>query len=88
MELMTDLNDGVRPRSERKDDWQMFSCPLAAWKHKGGHDNNPSFGILIADERESIFHCCSGKTKGPLPYLVLLLSDYTGEDYEDLEDEV
>jgi len=87
-ELMTELNGGVRPRSERKDDWLMFSCPLAEWKHAGGHDHNPSFGILITDERESLFHCFGCKAKGPLPYLIHLLEEYTGEDYTDLEDEI
>lgn len=88
MELMTELNGGVRPRSERKDEWEMFSCPLAEWKHKGGRDNNPSFGILVTDDRESLFHCFGCKVKGPLPYLVHLLEDFTGEDYTDLEDEI
>jgi len=85
---MTELNGGVRQRSERKDDWLMFSCPLAEWKHAGGHDNNPSFGILITDERESLFHCFGCKKKGPLPYLIHLLEEYTGEDYTDLEEEI
>lgn len=86
--LMADLNGGVRQRSERKDDWEMFSCPLARWTHAGGHDNNPSFGVLITDERESLFHCFGCKKKGPLPYLIRLLEEYTGESYSDLEEEV
>ncbi len=85
---MMELNDGVPQRSERKDDWLMFSCPLAEWKHAGGQDNNPSFGILITDARESLFHCFGCKAKGPLPYLIHLLEEHSGEDYTDLEDEI
>ncbi len=33
------------------------TCPLARWRHKGGHDLNPSFGISIDPDRESRFRC-------------------------------
>lgn len=31
--------------------WVVLSCPLATWRHEGGKDSNPSFGIRIDDAR-------------------------------------
>jgi hypothetical protein len=45
------------------------SCPLAEWKHGGGHDNNPSFGIKIA--KKGPCNCKSCGWHGNLVDLVL-----------------
>lgn len=33
-----------------REGWVTTACPLAAWNHGGGVDNNPSFGIRIGDD--------------------------------------
>lgn len=47
-----------------KDEWQDVRCPLAAYKHNGGVDNNPSFGVSRNDTGESICKCWSCGFKG------------------------
>ena len=39
------------------DEWVNSSCPLASVLHKGGRDERPSFGILINNSGESLYHC-------------------------------
>jgi hypothetical protein len=39
-------------------DWLRCSCPLAAWRHAGGSDSNPSFGLRIdVQSRVNCFAC-------------------------------
>lgn len=46
-----------------RSDWITLQCPLAFWRHQGGTDNNPSFGISIGDDP---------------PHCVCLACGYTG----------
>jgi len=46
--------------------WVVASCPFAFWKHSGGTDKNPSFGVRIAPGKTSHFHCFSCNTSGDL----------------------
>lgn len=41
------------------DEWVNSSCPLASVLHKGGRDERPSFGILVNNDGESLYHCFS-----------------------------
>ena len=53
------------------DEWVNSSCPLASVLHKGGKDERPSFGILINDSGESLYHCFTCcPTAAPLSGLV------------------
>lgn len=53
------------------DEWVNSSCPLASVLHKGGRDERPSFGILINDKGESLYHCFTCcPTAAPLSGLV------------------
>ncbi|QZI85711.1 DNA primase [Stenotrophomonas phage Summit] len=45
----------------RKGEWVTGTCPLAPFTHKGGTDNNPSFGIKIGGHSPfNCFACDSG----------------------------
>lgn len=75
---------GPNTKMERKGEWVMMPCPLAPWRHSGGSDSKPSFGIHIEDEDSSFFHCFTCKSKGPISWFLKLMERYTGEDYQAL----
>lgn len=66
--------------------WMGSTCPLAPWRHAGGRDTHPSFGIRIAPgriSRCSCFACHYEEVKsGDLLYLLWYLSARTGRDLE------
>jgi DNA primase len=68
--------------------WVRTTCPFAAWRHDGGHDTHPSFGVHIEEDGTSIFNCFGCKAKGPLVYLLNLMERYTGEDYKELRRDI
>jgi 5S rRNA maturation endonuclease (ribonuclease M5) len=45
--------------------WLNALCPLAPYKHAGGVDKRPSFGVSISDEQRSVYYCfgCSPEPK-------------------------
>lgn len=45
--------------TQLRDNWVNCSCPFAKYNHKGGTDNNPSFGICINTTGESTYKCWS-----------------------------
>lgn len=49
-------------------DWVNCHCPLAPWRHGGGTDRNPSFGVRIepGDSRVWCFSCHFGGTQTSL----------------------
>lgn len=51
---------------EANGEWSVCRCPLAPWRHAGGKDSNPSFGIKIAksnvDTRYNCFTCGGGSS--------------------------
>ena len=40
-----------------EEDWARCSCPMSAWSHFKGRDENPSFGIVANETGESAYHC-------------------------------
>lgn len=56
--------------------WVNCSCPFAKWRHKGGHDNNPSFGISIAPNGTSVFKCWSCGLVGDIAMLLMKIQYY------------
>jgi len=64
-------------------EWVMTNCPLSAYLHEGGTDNNASFGIKVNPHDSSVFHCFTCKAKGVLKTLLEDLGEYTGEDYSE-----
>lgn len=70
---------GVRECNERFG-WLVSRCPLAQWRHEGGRDGKPSFGISLDESRQTYWNCfgCSDR---PQPIETLLHSWwlYTGK---------
>ena len=79
---------GHTHKVNQEGEWLMTTCPLAPWRHQGGHDTHPSFGVHIEDDDTSIFNCFSCKAKGTLSYLAHLMEGYTGEDYRELRKDI
>lgn len=75
---------GVHGNVHKQGDWVMSTCPVAPWRHDGGQDNSPSFGVHIAPHDVSISNCFTCGTKGPLAYLARLMEEYTGASYKSL----
>lgn len=75
---------GVNTMMVDQERWVSICCPLAAWRHPGGHDNNPSAGISVKPNSTSIFNCFTCHKKYPLNGLLSDLERYTGEDWGDL----
>lgn len=63
----------------------MSCCPLSPYEaaHNYRQERNPSFGISVHDDNTSIFHCFTCHREGPLTFLLTLLGERTGEDYEE-----
>lgn len=68
--------------------WMSMRCPLAPWKHRSGRDSRPSAGISIHEHNTSVYNCMTCHTSVPLHGLVKLYADYTGEDLDDLIQEL
>ncbi len=72
---------GVPTRlAQRRTGWYIAPCPLAPWRHDGGQDRSPSFGIKIADSGLSTFNCFSCGARGELVELVTQLRAYNVEE--------
>ena len=52
------------PNIKVEGEWVQAPCPLAFARHKSGRDSNPSFGIHIAEDERSGYHCFSCGLKG------------------------
>ena len=50
--------------------WVKASCPLAFARHASGKDSNPSFGIRIEPQGQSICNCFACNVKGSLSTLL------------------
>lgn len=58
-------------------EWARCSCPLAAYTHFKGSDENPSFGVKVNEKGESGFHCFTCRS-GKLFDLVHIMNFTTG----------
>lgn len=75
---------GLNPKMEaNKRGYVETCCPFAAWKHEGGSDSSPSFGIKIVEGGVSMAFCFSCKSGGPSRDWVseLQLLGYGAEDW-------
>ena len=79
---------GREPAGQTINGWYTTHCPLAEWTHPSRRDRHPSFGVLLQEERESIFHCFTCGEKGRLSWLVRRYAHFSGEDFSHLLDEV
>lgn len=88
------INDIVRdvfgPNTETKviNGWVSMRCPLAQWTHTTGRDSRASAGISIQENNTSVFNCMTCKTKVPLQGLIKKFAEFTGEDLDELIDEL
>ena len=55
-------------------DWVNCSCPLAKWKHAGGKDKKPSFGILMTKDGKLSYNCFACGSSGSIFKLVHTLT--------------
>ena len=67
---------GSRKQPAGRSGWVIGSCPFAEWRHSGGVDRHPSFGIKVNDKGRSEYHCFSCNSHGDLEDLVLELRGY------------
>lgn len=79
---------GREPSGQTINGWYTTQCPLAEWTHPGRRDRHPSFGVLLQEDRESIFNCFTCGEKGRLSWLVRRYARFSGEDFSHLLDDV
>lgn len=84
------VRDVMGPNTEMIDttNWVSIPCPLAPWTHEKRRDSNPSAGISVKESGASIFNCFTCHRRGPVPWLLRLLSDKTGENYSGMADSI
>lgn len=67
------------PSVQKRTGWIVSSCPLAPWRHRGGLDRSPSFGVRIKPLGISRFNCFSCGAHGELVDLVREFSTHNGQ---------
>lgn len=75
-------------KTEQINGWIGLKCPLATWTHEKGKDVKASAGISIQENGVSIFNCFTCSNKMPIHGLLRKYSKYTGEDLDDLIEEL
>jgi hypothetical protein len=80
--IMHDLS--VPLVTSRRKGWMDGVCPLAEWRHVGGVDRHPSFGVKVEPGGISAYHCYTCKAHGRISSLARVLGHYRGKDYTDL----
>lgn len=63
--------------------WMNIRCPFAPWRHQGGRDNTPSFGVTINEDGRSHYKCFSCQSKGRLAQLPSQLGALRKRDYSE-----
>lgn len=61
--------------------WYQSTCPLAGSTHKGGKDENPSFGVNVSGGKNG-FRCFACARHGSLTDLLMLLQHRYGQSCE------
>ena len=74
-------------RIEGNGEWVNGECPFAPWRHEGGHDDRPSFGVHV-EYGTSWFYCHGCHSTGKLHELYTELGVLRGEDYRAHRDAV
>lgn len=68
--------------------WLSMQCVLAPWTHQTGKDSKKSAGISIHDNAVSVFSCFTCGNKMPIHGMLRKYAGYTGEDLDDLIEEL
>lgn len=71
---------GLVPEGRQHGSWITIRCPFAMWRHDGGEDRNPSFGVATT-HGDSQVHCLACQYAGRLSSLALELV-MTNRNYE------
>ena len=62
-------------KPDRRGGWMDSTCPMAPYRHTGGVDKHPSFGISIHDNGESKYKCFTCGAAGLLIKLLWRIED-------------
>ena len=68
--------------------WVSMRCPISQWTHERGRDSKPSAGISIKPNSISVFNCFTCGNKMPLHGLLRKYANFSGEDLDDLIEEL
>jgi hypothetical protein len=68
--------------------WVSMRCPLARWTHERGKDGRASAGVSIQANSASVFNCFTCGNKMPLQGMLRKYANFTGEDLDDLIEEL
>ncbi|MEG1121192.1 MAG: hypothetical protein RSE62_03215 [Citrobacter sp.] len=79
---------GRNTQMEDIGEWVSIRCPLSPWTHERGMDGKPSAGISVKPTGVSIFSCFTCKNPGPISSLLRKYSDFSGENLDDLIEEL
>lgn len=80
---------GVKTDSKiKRTGWVVSTCPFAPWKHGGGVDRKPSFGVSVDDgahvNNRQVYHCFSCQSTGLFDDLPFNLRELWREDSKGL----
>lgn len=64
--------------------WVHSSCPFAQWKHSGGIDEHPSFGIRIVEGGDSRYKCHSCNSSGSMLNFAWVLQSLSRRDQTEM----
>lgn len=64
--------------------WVNATCPFATWKHSGGRDEHPSFGVQVASGGRSFYRCHGCQNSGGLIQMLWKLGEVSGKNFSDL----
>lgn len=68
--------------------WVSIRCPLARFTHQKGSDSRPSAGVSIQPNGISVFNCMTCGNKAPFHGMLRKYANYTGEDLDDIIQEM
>lgn len=68
--------------------WLSMQCVLAPWTHESGKDSKKSAGMSIHENSVSVFSCFTCGNKMPIHGMLRKYAGYTGEDLDDLIEEL
>ena len=79
---------GRNLKTEIINGWVSIQCPLSRWTHSTGRDTRASAGISIKPTDVSVFNCFTCGNKMPIHGLLRKYSKFTGENLDDLIEEL
>ena len=87
IQILRDI-EGPNVKLKNQGEWVSTNCIFRRWLHPRGTDNHMSFGVKVNEYDKSVFSCFTCKAKGTIAWMLKRLSEFTGESYSRLIDEV